>query len=1120
MSRRPWFGVAATVLAAALAVPLGSTPASAAPARPAKAQADPLRWVTLPTGDRVALRPGATATRPARPGNVLVRPAAGRERMRFQTYTDHGDTLVVPADAAPLIAAGRLDRRLFNLTKLIRYGYDDAHRGDLPMIVDYAPSAGLVPAAKVRIAAAGARASRDLPSLGGQAVRAGKATAQRFWAAVRGDLAQQHSSGVTAVWLDGPVRASLDQSVPQIGAPTAWQAGQTGQGVRVAVLDTGLDASHPDLADAVDAAEDFTGSGSGTDDRVGHGTHVASTITGNGAASGGKYKGVAPDAHLLIGKVLDDFGFGDESGIIAGMEWAAAQHARVVNMSFGSPFGADGTDPVEQALTRLTANGGPLFVVAAGNDGPSEETIGSPAETDAALTVGAVDKQNRLATFSSRGPARSDLAIKPEITAPGVDIVAAKAANSAIGTPVGDSYLSLSGTSMATPHVAGAAAILAGQHPDWTAEQLKSALVGSAAPQQGQTIDQQGAGRVDVARAVSQPAYAVPAVLNVGIARWPHADDPVIDRTVTYRNAGTQPVTLDLAVATTGPGGQPAPAGMFTLDQTRVTVPAGGSASVRLRTDTTGSGPDGRYTGVLTATAGGAGGTAIRTPLAVTKEVESYDVTLRFLDRHGDVTPNYGLRFVDLVQPKAYLPYDPSGTVVARVPKGRYYFEAFVQTPLSPEPFDLDLTYVFEPEVVVDRAGTMTVDARRGRPVGVTVDRPDARPGQAFTESTRATAWGFTGLISFGVNFDNQYVVPSATAATPADRYDFAVGGKLARPDGTGKPFPFGFIGSPYQYAVSWNEPGRVPANPTRHLRDRDMARSRALIAGPAGPLTDRVITLGGGVAGPSRLPASITEFHTPGTWFGDMFENLPSGDGLSAQVNSGRPYAVGRAPDERWNVPVFAPAFPPGAGQFVAQLSDGLFVDVPLYSDQVADHYGFSVEDSGSTTLYRDGVLVGRGEFGGSGFFPVPNQAAAYRLVVESTRSTAPLSTRVSGVWTFQGRPATTESGAAMPLAAVKFAPPVDAQGRAPGVPVLAVPLTVQRQDGGGFGAVATLGVRVSFDGGAHWLRVAVTGRGDHRVALVPQPRHGGYVSMRVTLADRAGNSADVTVIRAYQVR
>src|SRR5262249_48715080 len=156
-------------------------------------------------------------------------------------------------------------------------------------------------------------------------------------------------------------------------------------------------------------------------DKFGHGTHVASILAGTGAASGGKYRGVAPDADLVIGKVLDDSGNGTDSEIIAGMEWAAGQGAKVVSMSIGS-IPTDGTDPLAQALNRISDASGTLFVVAAGNNGQPEATlIESPGSADRALTVGSVEKTGAhgLSNFSSAGPRIGDNAVKPEITAPG-----------------------------------------------------------------------------------------------------------------------------------------------------------------------------------------------------------------------------------------------------------------------------------------------------------------------------------------------------------------------------------------------------------------------------------------------------------------------------------------------------------------------------------------------------------------------------------------------------------------------------------------------------------------------------------------------------------------------------
>ena len=213
----------------------------------------------------------------------------------------------------------------------------------------------------------------------------------------------------------------------------------------------------------------------------GHGTHVASTVLGTGAASDGLERGVAPGARLIVGKVLADEGFGQDSWIIDGMEWAAA-HADVVNMSLGTCEADDGTDPMSQALNTLSAETGALFVVAAGNAG-AEQTVGSPGAADAALTVGAVDGTDQLAWFTSQGPRAGDMAhqARPRRTGRRRQRRAL-----AVVAPRAGPVQTMSGTSMATPHVAGAAAVLAQRHPGWSGAQLKDALMSSTKELEGQ----------------------------------------------------------------------------------------------------------------------------------------------------------------------------------------------------------------------------------------------------------------------------------------------------------------------------------------------------------------------------------------------------------------------------------------------------------------------------------------------------------------------------------------------------------------------------------------------------------------------------------------------------------
>jgi subtilisin family serine protease len=234
----------------------------------------------------------------------------------------------------PLLAQDRLDPRLFDVLLLHRLGYDDRSRRDVPVLVTGTARGSAASAAAGRAlralppARAGARTVRTLPVLGARSLRADKRSMGRFWTATRDrarsePLSAAGRSGVEKTWLVGTLRVNLNQSVTQVGAPTAWRAGLTGKGVTVAVLDTGYDPKHPDLKGVVRRAKDFTKSPVGVRDSVGHGTHVAGIIAGRGKASGGRYVGVAKGASLAVGKVCDDFTC-PEDAVLAGMEWAAA----------------------------------------------------------------------------------------------------------------------------------------------------------------------------------------------------------------------------------------------------------------------------------------------------------------------------------------------------------------------------------------------------------------------------------------------------------------------------------------------------------------------------------------------------------------------------------------------------------------------------------------------------------------------------------------------------------------------------------------------------------------------------------------------------------------------------
>ncbi|GAA3509031.1 subtilisin family serine protease [Streptosporangium album] len=537
-SPRPLLAAAAAALVMACLTPGLSETARAevAPAAEAAGQAAPATadastgpasgTVTLITGDQVTLDMLPDGS----PG-VVFRPGKGRDGMPFTQSVEDGKVSVVPFDAQRLLGTGALDPALFNVSELLANWSTGS--GTLPLIVSYPSPTGVKEGAD-DLRADGAQVQRALPSVNAVAAAVAHQKTAEFWKGVNPTApaqAERLADGIAKISLDGTARPLDVESVKQIHASAAWRRGLTGAGVKVAVLDTGIDAAHPDLAGKLGETRDFTQSPTGVADTVGHGTHVAGII-----ADSGPQPGVAPGTTLLIGRVCNNSGC-PNSAIIAGMEWAAASGAKVVNLSLGGAY-TDGTDPMSQALNTLTDKYGTLFVVASGNAG-RDRTVSAPGSADAALTVGSVTKDGQLSYFSSRGPRVGDDAVKPEISAPGYAIAAARAAGTSMGLPLDDRYTLANGTSMATPHVTGAAAILAAQHPDWPPARLKAALVSTAEPIDDATVFEQGAGVVDLDRATRQQVRAEPATLKLGTAPT---------GTITYRNDGDRPVKLKLGV--------------------------------------------------------------------------------------------------------------------------------------------------------------------------------------------------------------------------------------------------------------------------------------------------------------------------------------------------------------------------------------------------------------------------------------------------------------------------------------------------------------------------------------------------------------------------------------------
>ncbi|MFG2608324.1 S8 family serine peptidase [Streptomyces sp. NPDC048514] len=1092
---------AAAGVATAAAVALAAGMTSPALARPAPAPAAASartagHHVTLITGDRVALDAK---------GRVLgLERAEGREHIPFQVRRAAGHTLVVPADAARLVASGKLDRRLFDITELNKAATRRAQRSGLKVIVGYSGSAAI---AKTRVRDAGTL-RRSLAALDADAVQTPAADTARLWDAVTdGDGT---AAGIAHVWLDGVRKASLDKSVPQIGAPTAWKAGYTGKGVKVAVLDTGVDTGHPDLAGQVVGSRNFTAAADATD-HFGHGTHVASIVAGTGARSGGKYKGVAPDAEILNGKVLDDTGSGDDSGILAGMEWAATQGASVVNLSLGG-YDTPETDPLEAEVDKLSAEKGILFAIAAGNDGP--QSIGSPGSADAALTVGAVDKKDKLADFSSTGPRVGDGAVKPDVTAPGVDITAAAAKGSVIDQEVGEKpegYLTISGTSMATPHVAGAAAILKQEHPDWGYAQLKGALTGSAKGGK-YTPFQQGTGRIQVDKAIRQSVVADPVSVNFGVQQWPHTDDKPVSRKLTYRNLGDKDVTLALGSTATDPKGRAAPSGFFRLGATEVTVPAHGTASVGLTADTRlGGTVDGAYSAYVTATGGGQ---SVRTAAAVQREVESYDVTLKFIGRDGKPAPYYAADLSGvggLAAGVSLSPYDKSGTVKARAPKGAYILNTAIY--VDPEDGTKGLDWIVRPKLTVAGKQTITVDARKARPVDITVPASGLTPqfaAPSYDVTIGDGEYGYGWFLDSYKNFRTAHLGPALPAGTLRQQWD-----------------AHWIRGAGEQYDVtSGGAVERLATGYTKHYKAGDLATVKARLGAPASGKTGSISAVGWlpGSSGATsisisqKLPGTRTlhlsarggvawqlEFEQDGGLDPDGFPVTDAAYSLDQfAVKAGKTYT------RTVNTAVFGPHVGKDFG--LSRSGNEISGSLPLFADS-AGHAGYSVLTSVHTTLYRNGTKVGTTDdpLYGDKTFKVPAGDAAYKLTTSVKRSAkvARASTRIDAAWTF--RSTKPSSGTArLPASALRFGATTGLDSRVAAGKKVTFPVTVEGAAAGR--NLKSLAVYVSYDGKNFRKTDVRNGR-----ITVKNPAKNKSVSFRAKITDRKGNTSEITIYDAY---
>ncbi|GAA0729751.1 hypothetical protein GCM10009060_29960 [Halorubrum trapanicum] len=451
----------------------------------------------------------------------------GQTGSNIRVVESGGSTYVYPSD----VDFSVYDRTLFDVEFLIEQGLTDAETDAIPVIVDVSGTSSSAVGTMDDIS--GFSNARSLDAIGASAATVDKSAGTTALDRL------EREYGLESVHLDYRVNVSLNTSVEAIaGEQARRQYDVNGSGVTVAVLDTGVDADHPDLDDAVVNQVDFTEDGTG--DRQGHGTHVAGTIAGDGSADG-NLTGVAPGADVMDVKVLGDDGSGSVSQVIEGIEYADANGADVISMSLAGPGDLD--DPIVETVTEVEANG-TVVVAAAGNSGPDRRTIGSPALAPSSIAVGATAASTgELAGFSSRGPTTAGI-VKPDLVAPGVDITAANVDGTGDGdTP--DPYREASGTSMATPHVSGVVALMLDADPDATPDRVRNTLLSTTdAPVGGADSPThpfaQGTGRVNASDAVAPDLVLTNATESLGVI----GDKPYVNRTLTVANPTNNSVEL------------------------------------------------------------------------------------------------------------------------------------------------------------------------------------------------------------------------------------------------------------------------------------------------------------------------------------------------------------------------------------------------------------------------------------------------------------------------------------------------------------------------------------------------------------------------------------------------
>ena len=568
--------------------------------------------------------------------------------------------------------------------------------------------------------------------------------------------------GVEKIWLDKVATASLDQSVPMIGGDIARNIlGYNGSGINIAILDTGIDKTHPDFfdpngtskvivyADETCKVVPMVNCYHNPYDYFGHGTHVASIAAGTGAASNGRYVGVAPGARLMSVKVLNDQGFGFDSWILYGLLQTVqgffnGTKPDVISMSLGG-LPSDGSDPLSQLINLVVNTYNIPIAIAAGNSG-CHFCVSSPAAADSAIAVAATTKTASngsisIASFSSRGPRLDNYDIKPDISAPGVGVVAACSSTATvIACPAGSRYVRLSGTSMATPHVSGSIALLLQQAKQrgitLTPREIKDILQSSSnvlAPsfpsQPDIDIYQQGAGLVRIDKALTADVAFDPAEISFGLVP---VTTTSLQSTFNVTNRGPTTINLNLSWDMHDVRTIQSPvytnssyADIVGLGQTQLTIPAGASVAVTLTINAANAPTEKMWSVFSGRIFASINNTAVAHAIfGFTKEGPRQTAQVAGIDQQGNLAGFRVITFYDALDSHGligfFVPLDSTGHVSLRLPLGTYNFMmGLVVNPFPPFPSGyLSYYRIASLEVpVTDSPASITLDASKAGPV-------------------------------------------------------------------------------------------------------------------------------------------------------------------------------------------------------------------------------------------------------------------------------------------------------------------------------------------------------------------------------------------------------------------